>query len=170
MHNTEKSFKSVKKLVINEGIKDIQIPNSLFPNVVEIESFSKSFRSGSCLVYVQRYGCNNEYRSCELLNTFCKKEDAVIDLEGIRSLASNAFSGCEKMCIRDRSKVVPSNITGYFFVYKSTAAAPRNFKKNCKKRYTFCFFKHIICVSEKSERTAPVGLAKAGIVVSGCLT
>lgn len=43
-------------------------------------------------------------------------------------------------------------------------------KKNCKKRYTFCFFKHIICVSEKSERTAPVGLAKAGIVVSGCLT
>lgn len=57
-----------------------------------------------------------------------------------------------------------------FFVYKSTAAAPRNFKKNCKKRYTFCFFKHIICVSEKSERTAPVGLAKAGIVVSGCLT
>ena len=57
-----------------------------------------------------------------------------------------------------------------FFVYKSTAAAPRNLKKNCKKRYTFCFFKHIICVSEKSERTAPVGLAKAGIVVSGCLT
>ena len=50
MHNTEKSFKSVKKLVINEGVKDIQIPNSLFPNVVEIESFSKSFRSGSCLV------------------------------------------------------------------------------------------------------------------------
>lgn len=43
------------------------------------------------------------------------------------------------------------------------------FKKNRKKRYTFYFFKHIIYASEKSERTAPVGLAKAGIVVSGCL-
>ena len=43
------------------------------------------------------------------------------------------------------------------------------FKKIRKKRYTFYFFKHIIYASEKSERTAPVGLAKAGIVVSGCL-
>lgn len=104
MHNTEKSFKSVKKLVINEGVKDIQIPNSLFPNVVEIESFSKSFRSGNCLVYVQRYGYNNEHSSCELLNTFCKKEDAVIDLEGIRSLASNAFSGCESTLLINASE------------------------------------------------------------------
>lgn len=104
MHNTEKSFKNVKKLVINEGVKDIQIPNSLFPNVVEIESFSKSFRSGNCLVYVQRYGYNNEHSSCELLNTFCKKEDAVIDLEGIRSLASNAFSGCESTLLINASE------------------------------------------------------------------
>lgn len=42
-------------------------------------------------------------------------------------------------------------------------------KKIRKKRYTFYFFKHIIYASEKSERTAPVGLAKAGIVVSGYL-
>ena len=103
MLNTEKSFKRVKKLVINEGVKSIHIPNSLFPNVVEIESFSKSFRSGSCLVYVQRYGYNNEYSSCELLNTFYKKEDAVIDLEGIRSLASHAFSGCESTLLTNAS-------------------------------------------------------------------
>ena len=101
--NTEKSFKSVKKLVINESVKNIQIPNSLFPNVVEIESFSKSFLSGNCLVYVQRYGYNNEHSNCELLNTFCKKEDAVIDLEGIRSLASNAFSGCESTLLINAS-------------------------------------------------------------------
>lgn len=43
-------------------------------------------------------------------------------------------------------------------------------KKIVKNVTLFVFFKHIICVSEKSERTAPVGLAKAGIVVSGCLT
>ena len=104
MLNTEKSFKSVKKLVINEGVKNIQIPNSLFPNVVEIESFSKSFRSGNCLVYVQRYGYNNEHSGCELLNTFCKKEDAVIDLEGIRGLASNAFSGCESTLLINASE------------------------------------------------------------------
>ena len=42
------------------------------------------------------------------------------------------------------------------------------FKKIRKKCYTFYFFKHIIC-KRKSERTAPVGLAKAGIVVSGYL-
>ena len=42
-------------------------------------------------------------------------------------------------------------------------------KKIRKKRYTFYFFKHIIYASEKSERTAPVGLAKAWIVVSGYL-
>lgn len=103
MFNTEKSFKSVKKLVINEIVKNIQIPNSLFPNVVEVESFSKSFRSGNCLVYVQRYGYNNEHSSCELLNTFCKKEDAVIDLEGIRGLASNAFNGCESTLLINAS-------------------------------------------------------------------
>ena len=101
--NTEKSFKSVKKLVINEGVKNIQIPNALFPNVIEVESFSKSFRSGNCLVYVHRYGHNNEYSNCELLNTFCKKEDAVIDLDGIRSLASNAFSGCESTLLINAS-------------------------------------------------------------------
>lgn len=43
------------------------------------------------------------------------------------------------------------------------------FKKIRKKCYTFYFFKHIIYVSGKSERTVPVGLAKAWIVVSGYL-
>lgn len=57
-----------------------------------------------------------------------------------------------------------------FFLCKFTAAAPRNFfKKIRKKCYTFYFFKHIIYVSGKSERTVPVGLAKAWIVVSGYL-
>ena len=58
-----------------------------------------------------------------------------------------------------------------FFVHNSTAAAPRIFFKKIVKNITlYIFFKHIIYVSEKSERTAPVGLAKAGIVVSGYLT
>lgn len=48
-------------------------------------------------------------------------------------------------------------------------AAKKIFYFFSKKRYTFKKIKHIIYASEKSERTAPVGLAKAGIVVSGYL-
>lgn len=33
MNNTKKSFPSVKKLIIDALVVDIQIPNSLFPNV-----------------------------------------------------------------------------------------------------------------------------------------
>ena len=49
-------------------------------------------------------------------------------------------------------------------------AAKKYFYFFSKNVTLFKKIKHIICASEKGERTAPVGLAKAGIVVSECLT
>lgn len=51
MNNTKKSFPSVKKLIIDAIVVDIQIPNSLFPKV---KSTKKMYTEGmlpACLLF-----------------------------------------------------------------------------------------------------------------------
>ena len=51
-----------------------------------------------------------------------------------------------------RFKAVTSNVIGYCFLCKSTAAAPRKFfKKFVKMLHVFTFFKHIIYASERAN-------------------
>lgn len=88
MPDTNKSFPNVEKLIIKEYVIDINIPNSLFPNVKYVESENEAFLSGKYLV-------GTFYRSNTLFNTFCQKPGEVIDITRIDGIANFAFSGCK---------------------------------------------------------------------------
>lgn len=88
MPDTNKSFPNVEKLIIKEYVIDINIPNSLFPNVKYVESENEAFLSGKYLV-------GTFYRSNTLFNTFCQKPGEVIDMTRIDGIANFAFSGCK---------------------------------------------------------------------------
>lgn len=47
---SKKSFSDVKCLTIKKGVKRIEIPNTLFPNVKCVQSESNRFKTGNCLV------------------------------------------------------------------------------------------------------------------------
>ena len=83
----EKRFPQIERIYIADSVMSIQIPNKMFPNVKEIISDSKSFQSGNLLIRKALGVC--------LLNTFCKKADELIDLNGVETIADNAFDGCE---------------------------------------------------------------------------
>ena len=69
MPDSKKSFPNVESLVIKSNVFEIRIPNSLFPNVKKVESYSNYFETHECLI-------KNDYNKGKtLLNTFCKKED-----------------------------------------------------------------------------------------------
>lgn len=87
-HN-ETPFPNVKRLKISgDGIKTIQISNTMFPNVREIISTNPKYPSGSMLV--EKAGNN-----MHLLNAFCLNEDEPLDLSGIVAIRDDALVGCK---------------------------------------------------------------------------
>lgn len=86
---SKKSFSDVKCLTIKKGVKRIEIPNTLFPNVKWVQSESNRFKTGNCLVL------NEGDIFFTLFNTFCKKEGEVIESDDITAIKNGAFSGCE---------------------------------------------------------------------------
>lgn len=97
MNNTKKSFPSVKKLIINALVVDIQIPNSLFPNVKRVVSKSKYF--DTCFEYSSVL-MRNTFGFWTLLNTFCKEEGEEIDLQDVIAINDFAFQGCKSTRIK----------------------------------------------------------------------
>lgn len=94
--SSTKQFPEVEVLRIGQYVSSLNIPNGMFPNVREVVSESTEFRrsSGSVLV---KYGT--------LLNTFCKKPGEAIDLSGVETIGSHAFSGCQSTNIIHADKV-----------------------------------------------------------------
>lgn len=82
-----KSFPNVTTLKIGKDVRDIHIPNSLFPNVRKIKSSNRAFPSGSIL----RKKWNTRL---SLLNSFCLREDEVLDLERITDIERHALKMC----------------------------------------------------------------------------
>lgn len=111
---------SVKKLIINALVVDIQIPNSLFPNVKRVVSKSKYF--DTCFEYSSVL-MRNTFGFWTLLNTFCKEEGEEIDLQDVIAINDFAFQGCKSTRIKspDMSKyvcavtVAPNAFTGSAF-------------------------------------------------------
>lgn len=91
-HHTKIRYESVKKIVIPWNVKYIYIPNELFPNVREVESQSKYFDSGKYLVTEQE---NINYGNRTLINSFCLRQDEVLDMSNITAIGKYALSGCE---------------------------------------------------------------------------
>lgn len=88
----KKVFPNVKEIRIGKNAYYIDFDNSMFPNVEHVSSDNPSFWSGPMLV-------QNHEDASYLLNTFCKKQDEVINLDGIERIGDNAFSGCESVNI-----------------------------------------------------------------------
>ena len=85
----KKVFPDVKKIVIDYSVYDIDIPNTLFPNVKEVECsswYGKYIKSGNLLL-------RNDNGQI-LTNVFGKKEGETIDLKYVTKIDDDAFSGC----------------------------------------------------------------------------
>ena len=91
-----KQYPNVRKIYIGPDVKRLEISNFMFPNVKEVVSESPAFQSGTLLIEKNRssrYSRDFDGEK-ELLNTFCKTSDEVIDLSGIGSIDDYAFEGC----------------------------------------------------------------------------
>ena len=85
----KKTFPDVRKIVIDYRVYDIDIPNTLFPNVKEVECsnwYGKYAKSGSVLL-------RNDNGQI-LTNVFVKKEGETVDLKYATKIDDDAFSGC----------------------------------------------------------------------------
>lgn len=87
--NSKRCFPSVKKLIINENVEWIKVPNSMFPNVRTIISKSTQFRSGNVLIH------ESFWSRPTLLNVFGVEPDETIDLVGVQVIDSLALRGCK---------------------------------------------------------------------------
>ena len=90
-----KQYPNVKKIYIGPDVRKLEISNFMFPNV-KVVSESPAFQSGTLLIEKNRssrYSRDFDGEK-ELLNTFCKTSDEVIDLSGIGSIDDYAFEGC----------------------------------------------------------------------------
>lgn len=92
-------FPDVKEVIIGRDVIDIHIANEMFPNVRKVTSHSSKFQSGSMLIY-------NGYSYASLYNTFCRKSDEVVDLNGIKGIQERAFSGCLSTKIINADKII----------------------------------------------------------------
>ena len=91
-----KQYPNVRKIYIGPDVRKLEISNFMFPNVKEVVSESPAFQSGTLLIEKNRssrYSRDFDGEK-ELLNTFCKTSDEVIDLSGIGSIDDYAFDGC----------------------------------------------------------------------------
>lgn len=99
--DNETPFPNVKRLKISgDGIKTIQISNTMFPNVREIISTNPKYPSGSMLV--EKAGNNNMH----LLNAFCLNEDEPLDLSGIVEIRDDALVGCKSDKVLNTEDVI----------------------------------------------------------------
>ena len=89
LDDCKKAFPDVRKIVIDCSVYNIDIPNTLFPNVKEVECgnwYGKYAKSGSVLL-------RNDNGQV-LTNVFVKKEGETVDLKYATKIDDDAFSGC----------------------------------------------------------------------------
>lgn len=98
MPESKKSFPEVKYLTIKKGVKSIEIPNILFPNVKRVVSGDiRTFESGRYLVSM--------IGGRTLKNVFCPEEGEVIEVPDVYYIGENAFKGCKSTKISTRRYV-----------------------------------------------------------------
>lgn len=93
LKESKKCFPNVKKIKISDKI-DIDIPNSLFPNVKEVTcGYYADHKSGKVLIREGTY-----YNPGTVVtNTFFHQENEAVDLKGACEIADGAFEGCESI-------------------------------------------------------------------------
>lgn len=89
LRDVKKQFPNIKTIVVENGVSKINIGNMMFPNVELVISNNQRFIDGKNNLIERAYS-----GSAMLLNTFCKKEGDVIDLDGVSVITNFAFEGC----------------------------------------------------------------------------
>lgn len=89
IRNVKKCFPDVTTIVLPKNTYEINISNTMFPNVRNVISNSDYFDSGKYIVNKKR-----SYKGKVLLNAFCCRRDEVVDLTDIAIIENYAFEGC----------------------------------------------------------------------------
>lgn len=84
--DNKKIFPSVEEICISPEVVNICIPNRMFPNVKNVKSNSKVFKSGKYLVVKS---------TLKLLNAFGQSEDTPLDGSDFISINEYALDGCK---------------------------------------------------------------------------
>lgn len=84
--DNKKVFPSVEEICISPEVVNICIPNRMFPNVKNVKSNSKVFKSGKYLVVKS---------TLRLLNAFGQSEDTPLDGSNFLSINEYALDGCK---------------------------------------------------------------------------
>lgn len=92
MPDTTKTFPNITEIVIGELIEQINIPNSLFPNVEHVKSNSKSFKDDTNMLIEKQ--AHNENTRWILKNSFHQKEDTILDFSVVTCIGTNSLAGC----------------------------------------------------------------------------
>lgn len=117
MSDDQKSFPDVKEIHINSNVSSINISNCMFPNVRKITSDSPYFLSDSMLIKIPDDIADmilsgeiskeeaKKMQRCILQNSFCKTEEDIIDLYGIKEIQACAFKNCKTKNITNTESV-----------------------------------------------------------------
>ena len=106
-------FPCVTTLIIGQSVLYIDIPNEMFPNVRNVISHSEIFKTADMLISNGNMSAMVDYRP-RLLNTFCRTEDEVVDLSGIKKISDYAFSGCLSTNIINDEEIENTGINAFY--------------------------------------------------------
>lgn len=115
--NILKQFPDVTTIEIGSGVYEIHINNETFPNVRHVISKNNNFANGKSMLL------KKIHNGLKLCNSFCLKENEVLDLSGVTLLDAYSLSGCMSDKIVNEGKVnyIDMNaFVGSIFALKST--------------------------------------------------
>lgn len=118
--NILKQFPDVTTIEIGSGVYEIHINNETFPNVRHVISKNNNFANGKSMLL------KKIYNGLKLCNSFCLKENEVLDLSGVTVLDAYSLSGCMSDKIVNESKVnyIDMNaFVGSIFTLKNTGSS-----------------------------------------------
>lgn len=97
--NIFKQFPDVTTIEIGSGVYSIDINNETFPNVRHVISKNNNFVNGKSMLL------SKVHNGLKLRNSFCLKENEVLDLSGVMVLDAYSLSGCMSDKIINEGKV-----------------------------------------------------------------
>ena len=127
MSKTEKMFPDVEELVIANKVKNILMPNTLFPNAKNVTSHSHYFVSGKYLIK----RCRGIYT--KLLNVFCTSDDINLKYgsgyDVASTIANYAFAGSKSTVLLGTESILSCDE----FAFKDSAFENQPFVNGVKE-------------------------------------
>lgn len=120
LRNILKQFPDVTTIEIGSGVYELDINNEMFPNVRHVISKNSNFANGKSMLLKKIHS------GLKLCNSFCLKENEVLDLSGVTVLDAYSLSGCMSDKIVNESKVnyIDMNaFVGSIFTLKNTGSS-----------------------------------------------